>query len=623
MDNNLPTEFDLIVVGTGVVESIISAAASRVGKRVLHLDNKSYYGGHWASFNLEDFQNLRINDAVPADKDLQPSLGDAGEVFKIFGNELSNIRNLEAKWHVEKTLPKDLDASKDKSQEDEELQKNEDKPEKDSAVEEEKGGTSEEIKEKKLEKKEPTYSTQESLMKDSRKFIIDLCPKLHFARGVFVELLISSNIARYSEFRSVSRVLTWINGNLEVVPCSRSDVFANNRVTVVEKRMLMKLLTSIEGDEKNSTVPPETTYKSFLKGKKLSDNIIHFVLYALSMSTDATLWLDGLRGTKRFLQSLGRFGKTPFLFSMYGSGEVAQAFCRLSAVFGGIFALNQPLHGFLINPENVFQGLICGDQKITAPHMVLNMGLIPLCFLENTEANLISRAVLITNKSLMDCEREELTLLLYPLKNNKLCRILELGTLTGTCPKNLFLVHITAPGLSSPKEDLQECIEKLFTTDSNTECQKPKIIWSAYFSIPDTNNQAVKSSLPKNVYACPGPDSDLDYDYSVQKAKEIFSAIYPGEDFLPRAPDAEEIVIEGEEIAMEGEPEPAAEAGVSSNNETNTVEVEVGSEQLGEGSSDAEVAEEAKDSNAGLNERENEDTDKKVEECSEVNEITK
>lgn len=84
-------------------------------------------------------------------------------------------------------------------------------------------------------------------------FLLLIAFQLHFARGVFVELLISSNIARYSEFRSVSRVLTWINGNLEVVPCSRSDVFANNRVTVVEKRMLMKLLTSIEEDEKNST----------------------------------------------------------------------------------------------------------------------------------------------------------------------------------------------------------------------------------------------------------------------------------------------------------------------------------------------------------------------------------
>lgn len=41
MDYELPTEFDVIVVGTGIVESIISAAASRIGKRVLHIDR--YY----------------------------------------------------------------------------------------------------------------------------------------------------------------------------------------------------------------------------------------------------------------------------------------------------------------------------------------------------------------------------------------------------------------------------------------------------------------------------------------------------------------------------------------------------------------------------------------------------
>ena len=67
--------------------------------------------------------------------------------------------------------------------------------------------------------------------------------QLLFARGSLVELLISSNIARYAEFRSVTRVLTWLNGRLEPDPCSRADVFATDHLTVVEKRMLMKLLT--------------------------------------------------------------------------------------------------------------------------------------------------------------------------------------------------------------------------------------------------------------------------------------------------------------------------------------------------------------------------------------------
>ena len=84
MNEELPTEFDLVVIGTGkfilkknishkimnhiywlkkniffcylgFTESIVSAAASRIGKTVLHIDPNDYYGGHWASFNLENF----------------------------------------------------------------------------------------------------------------------------------------------------------------------------------------------------------------------------------------------------------------------------------------------------------------------------------------------------------------------------------------------------------------------------------------------------------------------------------------------------------------------------------------------------------------------------------------
>lgn len=68
--------------------------------------------------------------------------------------------------------------------------------------------------------------------------------QLLFARGELVELLISSNIARYAEFRAVSRVATFMDDKLTQVPCSRADVFANKTVSVVEKRMLMQLLTS-------------------------------------------------------------------------------------------------------------------------------------------------------------------------------------------------------------------------------------------------------------------------------------------------------------------------------------------------------------------------------------------
>jgi len=93
--------------------------------------------------------------------------------------------------------------------------------------------------------------SQEEVKKLYRKFNIDLAPKLLYSRGSLVELLISSNIARYTEFRNVSRVVTWHEDKLTPVPCSRADVFSTQNISVVEKRMLMNLLQECTEYESN------------------------------------------------------------------------------------------------------------------------------------------------------------------------------------------------------------------------------------------------------------------------------------------------------------------------------------------------------------------------------------
>ena len=45
--------YDVIVCGTGLKECILSGLMSQAGKKVLHVDRNSYYGGESASLNLE------------------------------------------------------------------------------------------------------------------------------------------------------------------------------------------------------------------------------------------------------------------------------------------------------------------------------------------------------------------------------------------------------------------------------------------------------------------------------------------------------------------------------------------------------------------------------------------
>ncbi len=45
-------EYDCIILGTGLKECILSGILSVEGKKVLHMDRNSYYGGECASLNL-------------------------------------------------------------------------------------------------------------------------------------------------------------------------------------------------------------------------------------------------------------------------------------------------------------------------------------------------------------------------------------------------------------------------------------------------------------------------------------------------------------------------------------------------------------------------------------------
>lgn len=98
-----------------------------------------------------------------------------------------------------------------------------------------------------------------------------------FARGKLVELLISSNICRYAEFRAVDRVATLLDSELKAVPCSRSDVFTTKAVSVVEKRILMKLLSSCLNSD-DSTGEAEFKGKSQSPKMTINDKY-HFVQY--------------------------------------------------------------------------------------------------------------------------------------------------------------------------------------------------------------------------------------------------------------------------------------------------------------------------------------------------------
>jgi Rab proteins geranylgeranyltransferase component A len=96
--DDLPGEFDLVVVGTGFSESVIAAAASRVGKTVLHVDENEYYGGFWSSFSLDAF--LSHLESSKSDENFRCRLRNCKERWFEFSEEVTEVNG----WDKEKIM---------------------------------------------------------------------------------------------------------------------------------------------------------------------------------------------------------------------------------------------------------------------------------------------------------------------------------------------------------------------------------------------------------------------------------------------------------------------------------------------------------------------------------------
>jgi len=55
-------------------------------------------------------------------------------------------------------------------------------------------------------------------------------------------------------------------------------------------------------------------------------------------------------------ESLARYGKSPYLYPLYGLGELPQGFARLSAIYGGTYMLDKPIEEIKYDE----MGQVCG-----------------------------------------------------------------------------------------------------------------------------------------------------------------------------------------------------------------------------------------------------------------------
>lgn len=270
-------EYDVIVLGTGLTECILSGILSVEGKKVLHIDRQDHYGGESASLNLTQFfQKFRPNGEVP--------------------QELGRDRD----WNI------------------------------------------------------------------------DLIPKFLMATGELTNILIHTDVTRYMEFKQISGSYVYRDGKIAKVPSNKMEAINSSLMGFFEKRRLRNFLEFVANYDENDNsttqgidLDKNTMSEIYLKFG-LEPGTRDFVGHAMALwSTDdyisqpARETFDRL---KMYAQSVARYGKSPYIYPLYGLGELPQGFARLSAIYGGTYMLDTPVDEIKYDDDGKVNGVRSGEQ---------------------------------------------------------------------------------------------------------------------------------------------------------------------------------------------------------------------------------------------------------------------
>ncbi|KAI0094791.1 GDP dissociation inhibitor [Irpex rosettiformis] len=278
-------EYDVIVLGTGLTECVLSGLLSVEGKKVLHMDRNDYYGGDSASLNLT-------------------------QLYRKFRPDLSP--------------PAELGRDRD--------------------------------------------------------YAVDLIPKFIIASGELTKILVHTDVTRYLEFKQIAGSFVYRDGKISKVPSNEVEALKSPLMGLFEKRRAKKFFEFLQGwkDEDPATHQGldldkdtmQTVYNKFGLEPGTQDFIGHAMALYLTDDYKTKPARPTYERIVLYTSSMARYGKSPYIYPLYGLGELPQSFARLSAIYGGTYMLDKAIDEIVTDADGKFIGVRSGNETVKAKQVV-------------------------------------------------------------------------------------------------------------------------------------------------------------------------------------------------------------------------------------------------------------
>jgi len=298
--------YDVIILGTGLKECILSGLLSTAGRKVLHLDRNDYYGGESASFNLQQIkQNLDGMEEAEA---------------KAWCEEEKENLGSSKQYNID-LCPKFIMAS----------------------------GELVKILLKSRVTRYLEFKCVEGSYYQKNKMLLEV-PVTPTAVANSPIMGFKSK-ARYKTF--LQYCLNFDASDKKTHLCDGGVFFSNMEVVI--------------GETTPSAL--YDWHKIDQDGKDFTGHAICLFTNDRYLN-DPNQLVPMVEGVRLYAESLSKYEKSPYIYPLWGLGGLPEGFSRLAAVHGGVYMLRKPVDNVLYKEDGTVKGIESGGESATCDVLI-------------------------------------------------------------------------------------------------------------------------------------------------------------------------------------------------------------------------------------------------------------